>query len=159
MIQAVQVKELPEFRVASVLAFGPQPESEAWGKLRAWAEPRGLLDAPGARIFGFDNPGPSTLSPNYGYEFWLMVDADCDASEGVEIKEVAGGLYAVVACDPGDDPYTTIPEAWRRLVAWREESAFASGRQQWLEEHHFGPDGSMILTLHLPLAREVAAIG
>ena len=152
MMQAVQVKELPEFRVASVLAFGPQPESVAWGKLRAW-------DAPGARIFGFDNPGPSTLSPNYGYEFWLMVDADCDASEGVEIKEVAGGLYAVVACDPGDDPYTTIPEAWRRLVAWREESAFASGRQQWLEEHHFGPDGSMSLTLHLSLAREVAAIG
>jgi DNA gyrase inhibitor GyrI len=159
MMQAVQVKELPAFRVASVLAFGPQPESEAWEKLRAWAGPRGLLDAPGRRIFGFDNPGPSPESPNYGYEFWLTVDADCAASEGVEIKEYAGGSYAVMACDPEDDPHTTIPEAWRRLVAWREASAFASGHHQWLEEHHVGPGGSMTLTLHLPLARDVAAIG
>ena len=95
----VRIERLEPLHVASVHAFGPSPEGEAWAKLVAWAEPRKLLADPDAhRIFGFNNPNPSAGSPNYGYEFWIEVDEDVQADPVVTVKTFGGGLYAVTRC-------------------------------------------------------------
>jgi hypothetical protein len=53
----------------------------------------------------------------------------------MEIKDFAGGLYAVGRCDEIGDPGRDIPDAWQKLVRWREASAYRQASHQWLEEH------------------------
>lgn len=151
----VRIIKLDPMRVASVHGFGQQPESEAWQKLVAWAKPQGLLDAPEKhRIFGFNNPSPAPGSPNYGYEFWMMVEADVRPEGEVEVKTFLGGLYAVTRCEVRNAPGDSIPATWKQLVRWCEGSQYRSARHQWLEEHLSSPDApeGFVLDLYLPIA-------
>jgi DNA gyrase inhibitor GyrI len=151
----VRIVKLEPMRVASFHAFGSEPENAALQKLVAWAAPQGLLDKlEEHRIFGFNNPNPSPGSPNYGYEFWMVVEADAQAEGEVEIKEFAGGLYAVCRCEVQGRPYETIPAAWRELVLWREDSPYTSAGEFCLEEQiraDFSADAEWDLDLYLPI--------
>jgi DNA gyrase inhibitor GyrI len=156
----VRIVKLEPIHVASLHGFGKEPENQAWEKLVAWAKPKGYLDdLKTHRIFGFNNPNPSPGSPNYGYEFWMVVDQDEKAEGEAAIKDFPGGLYAVSRCEIKDDPGKDIPAAWQKLVRWRENSKYQQGRHQWLEEHvepteEGGletPGGKFTLDLYLPI--------
>jgi DNA gyrase inhibitor GyrI len=140
-------------RVASAHAHSASPEQDAIGKLIAWAKPKGLLDDQEAhRVFGFNNPDPSPGSPNYGYEFWIMVGPDAEPEGEIKIKEFPGGLYAVTRCEV-KNPWDDIPGTWKRLAAWLEDSKYRGGTHQWLEEH-LGPleaTEEFVLNLYLPI--------
>jgi DNA gyrase inhibitor GyrI len=142
-------------RMASVHGFGKEPETLAWEKLVAWAEPKGYLDdREGHPIFGFNNPNPSPGSPNYGYEYWMKVGPDEEPGDDVRLVDFDGGLYAVLRCPVRGDPGAEIPQRWQRLVAWREQSAYRSGTHQWLEAHLAveAPGEHFTLDLYLPIA-------
>ena len=132
----VRIVKLEPLHVASFHGFGREPENQAWEKLTAWAQPKGYLeDLQNHRVFGFNNPNPSPGSPNYGYELWMVVGGDEKAEGDMEIKDFTGGLYAVGRCDEIGDPGRDIPDAWQKLVHWREASSYRHGSHQWLEEH------------------------
>jgi DNA gyrase inhibitor GyrI len=124
-------------------------------KMRVWAGAHNLLSKP-YRLFGYNNPGPSAGSPNYGYDVWITVDESFQEDSEARILEFPGGLYAVTRVkvqNPGDD----IPETWRKLVKWMEASKYSHGRHQWLEEHigtldEMGGAQPFTLDLHLPIA-------
>lgn len=147
----VRIVRLEPLRVASALGFGPSPESLAWEKILAWAEQNGALGDAQARWFGFNNPSPSAGSPNYGYEQWMTVGPEAQASADAQIKEVPGGLYAVTRCEG----LPSIEELWQALSRWREGSGYAWGGHQWLEEC-LTPDASAledyVFDLYLPIA-------
>jgi AraC family transcriptional regulator len=152
----VGIVTLPPLRVASFHGFGTGPETIAWQKMEAWATAKGFMaDRAGHRIFGFNNPDPSPGSPNYGYEFWMVVGPEVAGDAQAVIKQFAGGLYAVTHCavtSPGDD----IPAMWGKLVKWCEGSEYSMARHQWLEEHIEGAGGgaqAFVLDLYLPIAR------
>ena len=134
--QSIQIVKLAPLRVASAWAFGPQPEPQAWQILEAWAQARHLLHE-GAHIFGFNNPNPAPGSPNYGYEYWLEVEAEVEpaAGDNVRIVDFTGGLYAVLEVDVSGDLNVTIPAAWQELDRQVAESAYHAGTHQWLEQH------------------------
>jgi DNA gyrase inhibitor GyrI len=148
----VRIVRLEPMRVACVSGFGTSPEEEAWGKLLAWAKPRGLLDDRKAhRIFGFDNPSPSPGSPNYGYDFWIVVGPDVEAEGEATIVEFSGGLYAVTRCKG----IGNIGQVWKQLVTWCEDSQYKRAHHQWLEEPLSGldtPPDELLLDLYLPIA-------
>ena len=149
----VRLVRLAPMRVASVHAYGASPEAMAWEKLKAWATPRGLFDnATRGRVFGFNNPGPSLGSPNYGYEFWLAVEPGVGVDGEATEKTFEGGLYAVTGCPLVGE---VIPQVWQRLGKWLETSGYRLGRHQWLEEHIGAvdpPDGAT-LDLYMPLVK------
>ena len=148
----VRIVQLEPMRVVSVHALSASPEHDAWEKLVAWAKPRGLMDdLETHRVFGFNNPDPSPGSPNYGYEFWILVGPEVDLEDGVEIKEFTGGLYAVTRCKGAE----RIGETWRQLGSWVEDSRYRWAPHQWLEEHISGadaPEGELILDLCFPIS-------
>ena len=153
----VRIVDLPPLRVASVHAYGPSPEEVAWAKLTAWAEPKGLLDGQ-HRIFGFNNPDPSPGTPNYGYEFWIVVDPEVEPEIGpddvAKIVEFPGGRYAVARCETRGD-MERIGRSWKQLVAWQETSAYSMAHHQWLEENVGYTDEAeteLVLDLHMPIA-------
>ena len=139
----VEIVRLPPMCVAAFHGFGIEPEHAALTKLLAWGQERGLLDGDRTRrVFGFNNPSPTAASPHYGYELWLeLSEAEAavlaaDASratsgEDVEFKSYAGGVYAVTRCRG----VAAIPDAWRALVTWCEDSPYAFGSDQCLEQH------------------------
>ena len=90
----VRIERLDPMRVAAVRAVGAAPESVAWQKMRAWAEPMGLLDDMEKHpVFGFNNPNPSPGQKEYGYEFIGLWDTY--EKDGVEIARMElndGGL-------------------------------------------------------------------
>ena len=127
----VRIVRLEPMRVACASGFGESPEPIAWNKLLTWAETKRLLDdLDSVRFFGFNNPNPSQGSQDYGYEQWITVGPDMTAEGDVEVKEFAGGLYAVTRCKS----IYKIVETWKSLGAWLEESSHKTGRHQWLEE-------------------------
>jgi AraC family transcriptional regulator len=149
----VRIVKLEPMRVASAHGFGRNPEEQAWNKLLAWAKPQGLLDDREThRIFGFNNPDPSPSSPNYGYEFWIVIGPEVEAEGEVKIKEIPGGLYAVTRCEVRGDAYEIIPGTWKRLAEWCEDSKYRCAFHQWLEEHVTGDTGVFDLDLYLPIA-------
>jgi len=152
----VRIVKLEPMRVASFHGFGESPEDEAWNKLVAWAKPKGLLHDPQHhRIYGFNNPNPSPGSPNYGYEFWMVVGPEVQAEGDMEVKDFAGGLYAVTFCDVQGKPYDTIPATWQKLVQWHEKSKYKRASHQWLEEHlhiESASKDAFNLNLYMPIA-------
>jgi DNA gyrase inhibitor GyrI len=152
----VRIVNLEPMRVASAYGFGPSPEMVAWQNLVTWAKPKGFLDDPEKhRIFGFNNPDPSSGSPNYGYEFWIEVGLEVVPDGGAEgeirVQDFAGGLYAVTGCVGVEN----ITATWKKLVEWLAGSRYGNGRHQWLEQH-FNLDitkpEEMRLDLLLPIA-------
>jgi DNA gyrase inhibitor GyrI len=145
----VRIERLEPMRVASVKVVSENPESEAWEKLKAWAEPRGLLkDSVRHPVFGFNNPNPSRDRKEYGYEFWIRVGPDV-ASEGpVEVKEVAGGRFAVVT----HRGYPS-PQIWKQLWDWVQSSGYRWRKAHELERIHnlLAPENEVMFDLYLPI--------
>lgn len=166
----IHIIQLEPFRAASFYGFGTEPELQALGKLQAWAGPRGYLNNPQHRIFGFNNPNPSHGSPNYGYEFWITVAPEVEPDDAVlddlvqgsmRVVEFGGGLYAVLhLADPFAAPYERIPAGWEALVRWLEDSPYQHGGHQWLEEHLMRaqtPDEGWDMDLYLPIVERLVA--
>lgn len=150
----VRIVDLPPMRVASALGYGKNPEDQAATMIGEFARKIGIEPgSPAYRTFGFDNPGPSPGSPNYGYEIWLVVGPDVEAEEPIEIKDIPGGKYAVTR-------FTGLPQigdCWRALVAWFEDSPYtrppnwANGLEEILNPTETDPE-KWVFDLYLPIA-------
>lgn len=138
----VRVERLEAMRVAHIHVLSDTPEEDAWRKMEAWARPIGLLNKHvGTRVFGrntypTDNPEP------HGYEFFLTVDPDIKTEGDIDIKEIPGGLYAVLRFRN----LNNIGEAWKHLWKWLEESEYEhlgwrKGDHGWVDgfEEHLNP--------------------
>jgi DNA gyrase inhibitor GyrI len=131
----VKIVHLEPLFVACFPAYGPEPETEAWERLVAWARPLGLLDDPEKhRIFGFDTTGLSPSSENRGYEFWIEVEPGFQPEAEVQIKSFSGGKYAVFTIEKVGNPWEAIPSSWHALVLWQEDSPYKMGKAQCLEK-------------------------
>jgi effector-binding domain-containing protein len=148
----VRIVEMEPMRVASALGYGASPELQAWEKILAFAESKGL-DRETARFFGFNNPNPSPGSPNYGYEQWMTVGPDVEGEGEVTIKEIPARRYAVAHCEG----LSTIGFVWGQLVTWFEDSPYKKPPHwhQCLEELLTSPDvpfEEYVFDLYLPIA-------
>jgi len=156
----VNIVKLEPMRVASVRAISKTPEHDAWDKIHAWAEPKGLLeDIKKHPVFGFNNPDPSPDQKEYGYEFWIRVEPDVKPEGEIEIKEFEGGLYAVTTCKLKEEIESEFfqekgyLESWKKLVYWVKSSKYEFGKHQCLEKAHDpgASDEELVLDLYCPI--------
>ncbi len=158
----VQVVELEPMRMASVRAFSESPENDAWEKMRAWAEPQGLLkDLTKHPVFGFNNPNPSPGQKEYGYEFWIRVGAHFKGEDEIEAKDYEGGLFAVTTCKIWEEMQSDFGkehgylESWKKLVDWviLSEKYEMDESRQCLEKAHDpnAPFKEIVLDLYQPI--------
>lgn len=154
----VRIIKLDPMAVASVRVVSESPEVDAWSKLRAWAEPKGLLrDDENHPIFGFNNPNPQPESREYGYEFWIKVASDVKSEGEIEVKDYPGGLYAVTTCKLTEDPSgRNILETWKALLEWVKASKYKWRQVHELEKVHdpMASESDIILDLYLPIEEE-----
>jgi DNA gyrase inhibitor GyrI len=107
----VRIKELNPMRMASVRVISANPELDAWRKLKEWAESKGLLRDPKSHpVFGNTCQPPHKNETEYGYEFWISIDAETEVSGDIAEQTFVGGLYAVITHQGPPNP-----EAWKSL--------------------------------------------
>ncbi len=150
----VDLVTLAPMRVASVRALSETPERDAWERLRAWAEPKGLLqDSAQHPVFGFNNPNPSDDRKQYGYEFLIGVGPETQTEGDIVIKDFPGGLYAVTTCKLIGDPEGTIQEVWMKLWHWVQASPYQWRNTHELEKVHdlSAPEQDLMIDLCLPI--------
>ncbi len=147
----VAIESLGPMRVAWVQEFGSNPEERAWARLRAWAEPQGLLADPEKHpVFGFNNPAAAAGAREYGYEMWIAADAN--PCEGVAVKEFPGGRYATAVCLPVSGG--AVPQTWKALLRWVHGSQYAWRRATHELEQLMNPGAppqELVLKLYLPV--------
>ena len=148
----VRIETLPPMRVISSYGFGSSPEAIAHEKMNAFLEAKGLLKGYGSEIahYGFNNPSPSSGSPNYGYEIWAVVPPEVEPEGDLRLVQFAGGLYAVTRFENLEN----IGSVWMELVKWRENSRYNQAHHQWLEHllNPLEPDQSkFVFELYLPV--------
>ena len=145
----VRIEKLEPMRVASVNVVSEHPEAEAWERLKAWAEQRGLLKDPRQHpVFGFNNPAPSPDRKEYGYEFWIRVGPGVTSGGPVEVKEIAGGRFAVMTHRGYPNP-----QVWKQLWDWVQSSSYRWRKTHELERIHdpLAPEAEVIFDLYLPI--------
>jgi DNA gyrase inhibitor GyrI len=150
----VRVVKLEPMRVASVRVVSSSAERDAWQKLRAWAEPAGLLDDLNQHpVFGFRSSAPGVRRKQYGYEFWIRIDPDVESEDGIEIKRVEGGLYAVATCEG----LAFVSETWKKLCdhVQSSRSSYQRRESQELEKPYnpLAPEGEIEFDLYLPVVQ------
>jgi len=117
----VRIVRAGPMRLAYAHAFGASPEEEAIERLMAWAGPRGLLG--GLRdyhLFGANDPPPSEPGGEYGYYFGVTVPREVEAGEGVSVRDLPEGTYAVTRVRG----VMGITDAWRELYDWVGASGY-----------------------------------
>lgn len=129
----VSIVKLEPMTVATARAVSESPERDAWEKLRTWAELHGLFDDIEEHpVFGFNNPNPSPDRRDYGYEYWIRVDPDAAGSGEIEIKEFAGGRYAVTRCRLVGDPAGNVMKLGRSSgIGSSRANSNGDGRMNW----------------------------
>jgi DNA gyrase inhibitor GyrI len=145
----VRIETLEPMRVATVNVVSEHPETEAWERLKAWAEPKGLLKDPRRHpVFGFNNPSPSPDRKEYGYEFWICVGPEVTSGGGVEVREMAGGRFAVMT----HRGYPT-PQVWKHLWDWVQGSSYQWRKTHELERIHdpLALEAEVVFDLYLPI--------
>jgi DNA gyrase inhibitor GyrI len=148
----VRIVTLPPMQVISAYGFGPQPEDIAHQKMRDFLEKKGLLAGYGDAIphYGFNNPSPSSGSPNYGYEIWAVTPPGVEPEGDLRLVQFNGGLYAVTRFENLEN----IGRVWGELVQWRENSPYLEAYHQWLENLHNpleNDPAKYIFDLYLPV--------
>ncbi|MGD9117460.1 MAG: AraC family transcriptional regulator [Dehalococcoidia bacterium] len=124
----VEVKEMPEMHVAYVRHIGPYQGDEQlfaglFGKLMAWAGPRGLLGSPETKVLAIyhDNPeitDESRLRTDAG----ITVPADTKVEGEIGKSTIAAGKYAIAHFEISPDQYQ---DAWNAVYGgWLPTSGY-----------------------------------
>ena len=155
----VRMERSGSLRAACAHILSETPEEDVWKKIEAWARPKGLLEEGiGTRIFGrntypTDNPEP------HGYELFITVGTDIEPEDDIKIKEIPGGLYAILRFKN----LNKIREAWEYLwnwinergyehIGWKKlENGWVNGFEEQLNWYEKKPPDQWILDLWVQL--------
>lgn len=138
---SVTIKNIPRRKLAFVRHTGPYAQcGAAWGKLCAWAGPRGLL-GPGASFIGVCHDDPDVTAPeNIRYDAGITVGEDIDGEGEIGTQYIPEGEYAVVVhCGP----YERLSQTYAELMGgWIPEQGREMKLQASLEVYLNSPDNT-----------------
>jgi AraC family transcriptional regulator len=135
----IMIRELKDMRLASYSIFSNNAEEEVISFIKNWVSKKGL-DSKKLRYFGIDLPLTEKQQQEgvRGYEYCATIPNDITESDGVKIKNIPAGKYAVLRItDPFQNPMETIPLGYKRLYDWwvkSEYKNFCNPTKQILEE-------------------------
>lgn len=113
----LRVEQVPGFRYVRYPVISPNPEEDALNRLHTIATQNGVSEP---RLLGWDFPVLSQEQINvyhlHGYTAaWILPEGT--TPEGMEILEQPAHRYAAIHMErPFDNPFVTIPHAYRTLM-------------------------------------------
>ncbi len=151
----VEIKTLSPQRIVFVRHVGPYDQVDiAWGRICAWAGPRGLL-GPQARFIGISNDDPQITPPDrLRYDAAITVDRPVQPEGDIGVSEIAGGEYATLL---HKGPYETLGRSYGLLLgAWLPKSGRelrdAPCFEVYVNSPQDTPPEELLTLIHAPLA-------
>ncbi|MGE4424187.1 MAG: GyrI-like domain-containing protein [Pseudodesulfovibrio sp.] len=137
----VRMENVDAMRVAFIRKTGPYNQcGEAWGRLCAWAGPRGLLGRD-ARFLGVGHDDPQVTPPDkIRYDACVTVGPDVEGAGEVGIQTVGGGRYAVTT---HKGPYENLETTYAELMGrWLPQSGERLGSNLCFELYRNDPQST-----------------
>lgn len=109
----VRLIRLPKMTFACARAMSKSPEDDCWKIINEFVVKNDLLNQPGFRHFGFNDPDPQAGKQEYGYQMWVAIGKDTVVEEPMWKLDFDGGMYAglVTTMD-------VIGDRWKKLWQW-----------------------------------------
>ena len=134
----VEVRDNSPVRVVFIRHIGPYSEvGAAWGRLMAWAGPRGLF-GPGMRMLGVVHDDPGITPPDkIRYDACMVVTRPVQPEGEVGVMELAGGKYAKIL---HKGPYEKLNDTYQKIYGvWLPKSGYAVRDVPGFEEYLNSP--------------------
>ena len=129
-LKNVRIVCLPPINVASIRAYGKEPEDMAMRMLIEFVEESELLKYKAdAKVYGFNNPGEPDSEGKYGYEYWITIPKDFEVPVPLEKKSFAGGMYGAHCIKFGNF------NEWQQLERW------ANNNDEYVLDYNREPRG------------------
>ena len=151
----VTIKNLPPVRVACVRHVGPyQNCGVAWDQIGALLGATGHI-GPGSQMLGISYDDPENTPPTeLRYDAAVTVPNDFEAPDGITMRELAGGDYAVFT---HHGPYNEVSRAYRHLMGeWLPRSgrelADSPCFEAYLNDPESTPEAELLTDVFAPLA-------
>jgi len=150
----VEIKTLPPMRIVFLRHTGPYDQVGAtWGKLAAWAGPRGLF-GPATRFLGISHDDPDITPPDkLRYDAAITVTAPVQPEGEFGVTELAGGEYATLV---HRGPYENLSRAYQALLGgWLSASDRELRDVPCFEQYLNSPQNTrpedLVTVIHAPL--------
>jgi AraC family transcriptional regulator len=150
----VKIERIKPMRVAFVRHTGPYDQvGETWGRLCAWAGPRGLL-GPQTVFFGMCYDDPMVTPPDkIRYDACVTVGEGTQPEGDVGVQEIGAGDYAVTT---HRGPYDKLGETYARLCGeWLPGSGRELASSPSIEMYRNSPQDTapedLVTDVYLPL--------
>ncbi len=150
----VEVKEMPELKLAQVRHQGPYKDiGEAFDKLMKWAGPRGLLNFPKTKMAGiyYDNPRVTDESKMHS-SACITIEDDIEVSGEISKISIPNGKFAVGRFEILPDEFE---KAWNSMSLWIPENNFEIRDGHSHEIYHNDarqhPQGKFIVDICIPV--------
>ncbi len=156
---SVEVREVPEAQIAYIRHIGPYARNPAlfqslFGKLMAWAGPRGLMHFPDTKLLTIYHDNPDITE-----ESKLRIDVAISVPKGtlgdgeIAIATIPGGKDAVAHFEIAPDQYL---DAWNAVYGgWMPESGYQPDDRPcyeiYLNDPNEHPEGKHIVEIHAPV--------
>lgn len=152
----LQVKELPELKLASISQIGGfEKIGSMYKKLMDWGSQQGVLDVSNFKTVTLyhDNPNVTQIS-KVRFSACVTINKDISSNEEIRPLTLQKGIYAVGRFEiKGEE----IPKGWESVCAWVLESnlEFRDGHyfEIYHNDHRSHPEQKFILDICVPLER------
>lgn len=124
ILKDIKVEELSQRNVAYVSFVGNYMGNteifrELFGKLGAWAGPKGLMNENTSFLSSYKDDPNVTKPEDMTLEVCMEVSEDVKGEGEVETKSLPGGNYVVLEVELEASEYG---EAWNKVVEWSKEN-------------------------------------
>jgi len=152
----VEIKQMPEQRVAAVRHRGPYNQiGEAFSRLGAIVGPAGLLAKPDAAMIALYHDDPeSTPADQLRSDAGIAVSADADLPASLVEHHLPAGRYAKTVHVGG---YEKLGDTWARFLGeWLPESGERLGSgpsyERYLNDPSRTPKEKLLTEIYVPIA-------
>ena len=152
---APEIKQLAPMKLVFLRHVGPYSQvGPTWGRLMAWAGPRGLL-GPNMKMIGIvhDDPGV-TPEEKIRYDAAVAVNRPVAPEGDIGVTDLPGGKYAVFT---HMGPYDGLGQAYQQIYGgWLPKNGFQLRDTPAFEQYMNSPQNTrledLITLIHVPLA-------
>ena len=150
------LKELPEHNVAYVRHIGPYNQiGEAFGKIFAWAGPKGLIQFPATQSLAVYHCDKEKVDASeLQSDACLTVPEGTEADGDVKTTKIPGGKFAVAHVEIDGSEFG---EAWDKLVGeWMPKNGLKPDESRkcyelYLNDHEQHPEKKFIVDICEPI--------
>jgi AraC family transcriptional regulator len=159
LIASIEVKNTPEMHVAYLRHIGPYAGDvelfgRLFGKLAAWAGPRGLLASPEARFLTIYHDSPELTDPKkLRTDVCITVPPDTIVDGEIGKATIPAGKNAIAHFEIKSDQYA---DAWNAIYGgWLPESGYQPDDRPcfelYLNDAKDHPEGKCIVDIYVPV--------